>query len=210
MERPGRDLVLRFAWVLIGLIKTSYFCDLSGHLLGGPNLFCNFDYRYRFLIKIGHGAGQGKRLNSHVAPSGWYAVLMRKPQRESKFNRFLGRLGEVVSDVFFDGGARGPLWVRFVLFWEPSGLPLGAFGSIFAVRRILHFIQGFVLFSATRVLSWLSWPPSGCLGPVPLALRGRSEGPASLAHGIAFSVFWVNDAFFPRPSFFKPPRVLAS
>ena len=61
-------------------------------------------------------------------------------------------------------------------------------------------------FSAARVLSWLSWPPSGCLGPVPLALRGRSEGPASLAHGNAFSVFLINDAFFPRPSFFKLPR----
>ena len=39
VERPGRDLVLRFARVLIGLIKTSYFWDLSGHLLGGPKLF---------------------------------------------------------------------------------------------------------------------------------------------------------------------------
>ena len=46
------------------------------------------------------------------------------------------------------------------------------------------------------MLSWLSWPPSGCLGPVPLALRGRSEGPASLAHGIAFSVLLVTAPFF--------------
>ena len=38
-RRPGRDLVLRFAGVLIGLIKTRYFWGLSGHLLGGPKLF---------------------------------------------------------------------------------------------------------------------------------------------------------------------------
>ena len=115
----------------------------------------------------------------------------------------------LLFEIFLTGallGARGPLWVRFVLFWEPSGLPLGAFGSTFAVRRNLHFIWGFILFSAARVLSWLSWPPSGCLGPVPLALRGRSEGPASLAHGNGFSVFLINDAFFPRHSFFKLSR----
>ena len=100
-------------------------------------------------------------------------------------------------------GARGPLWVRFVLFWEPSGLPWGAFGSTFAVRRILHFMWGFILFSATRVLSWLSWPPSGCPGPVPLALRGRSEGPASLAHGSAFSVFFDKRRLFPTPFVFQ-------
>ena len=103
-------------------------------------------------------------------------------------------------------GARGPLWARFVLFWEPSGLPLGASGSTFVVRRILHFIWGFILFSAARVLSWLSWPPSGCLGPVPLALRGRSEGPVSLSRGSAFSVFLIIYVFFQRPSFFKLPR----
>ena len=38
-ERPCRDMVLRFAWVLIGLIKSTYFWGLSGHLLGGPKLF---------------------------------------------------------------------------------------------------------------------------------------------------------------------------
>ena len=116
---------------------------------------------------------------------------------------FFSGLGEGAAEDFFVGplfGSRGPLWVRFV------GLPLGAFRSIFVVRRILHFRLGFIRFSAARVLSWLSWPPSGCLGPVPLALRGRSEGPASLAHGNAFSVFLLNDAFFPRPSFFKLPR----
>ena len=103
-------------------------------------------------------------------------------------------------------GAHGPPWVLSVFFWKPLGLPLGAFWSSFAVRRILHFIWGYMLFSAARVVSWLSSPPSGCLGPVPLALRGRPEGPVSLTHGIACSVFGVNHAFFPRPSFFKPPK----
>ena len=128
----------------------------------------------------------------------------KTPTRIKIHSFFWGVLGRSFRPFFLTGallGARGPLWVRFVLFWEPSGLPLGAFGTIFAVRRILHFIWGFILFSAARVLSWLSWPPSGCLGPVPLALRGRSEGPASLAHGIAFSRFFVNDAFFPRLRF---------
>ena len=73
---------------------------------------------------------------------------------------------------------------------------LGALGPSFwrvwfHIRRPpnLAFHMGIYTISAARVFSWLSWPPSGCLGPVPLALRGRSEGPASLAHGIAFSVF---------------------
>ena len=133
----------------------------------------------------------------------------KTPARIKIQSFFWGVSGRSFRTFFLTGallGARGPLWVRFVLFWQASGLPLGAFGSTFAVRRNLHFIWGFILFSAARVLSWLSWPPSGCLGPVPLALRGRSEGPASLAHGNAFSVFLINDAFFPRPSYFKPPR----
>jgi len=133
----------------------------------------------------------------------------KTPARIKIQSFFWGVSGRSFRTFFLTGallGARGPLWVRFVLFWEPSGLPLGAFGSTFAVRRILHFIWGFIRLSAARVLSWPSWPPSGCLGPVPLALRGRSEGPASLAHGNAFSVFLINDAFFPRPSFFKLPR----
>ena len=47
--------------------------------VGRPNLILL--YCCRLLIKIGHGAGQEKRLNSHVAPSSWYAVLLRKPER---------------------------------------------------------------------------------------------------------------------------------
>ena len=35
----------------------------------------------------------------------------------------------------------------------------------------------------------------------PVGPRGRSEGPASLAHGIAFSRFFVYNAFFPRLRF---------
>ena len=35
----------------------------------------------------------------------------------------------------------------------------------------------------------------------PVGPGGRSEGPASLAHGIAFPRFFVNDAFFPRLRF---------
>ena len=125
----------------------------------------------------------------------------------------MGRLGEVVSAVFFDGGSLGCPWPSM----GPLRPFLGALGPSFGrvwvhIRRPpnLAFHMGIYTISAARVFSWLSWPPSGCLGPVPLALRGRSEGPASLAHGNAFSVFLINDAFFPRPSFFKPPRVLAS
>ena len=38
-ERPACDLILRFARVLIGLIKTRDFRGLSGHLLRGPFFF---------------------------------------------------------------------------------------------------------------------------------------------------------------------------
>ena len=90
---------------------------------------------------------------------------------------------------------------------------LGALGPSFwrvwfHIRRPpnLAFHIRIYIFSAARVLSWLSRPPSGCLGPVPLALRGRSEGPASLAHGIAFSFFCKRRLFFARLTlFFQPP-----
>ena len=57
--------------------------------------------------------------------------------------------------------------------------------------------------SPQPIQSILPWPPSGCPGPVPLALRGRSEGPASLAHGSVFSVFLINDAVFSTPFVFQ-------
>ncbi len=50
--------------------------------------------------------------------------------------------------------------------------------------------------SPQPIQSILPWPPSGCPGPVPLALMGRSEGPASLAHGNAFSVFFDKRRLF--------------
>ena len=75
----------------------------------------------------------------------------KTPARIKIQSFFWGVSGRSFRTFFLTGallGARGPLWVRFVLFWQPSGLPLGAFGSTFAVRRILHFIWGFILFSA--------------------------------------------------------------
>ncbi len=39
----------------------SHFSKETYYRLYIPKLFCNFDFRCRFLIKIGHGAGQEKR-----------------------------------------------------------------------------------------------------------------------------------------------------
>ena len=112
-----------------------------------------------------------------------------------------GRFGR----FFFDGGPLGRPWPSM----GPLRPFLGALGPSFGrvwvhIHRPPNLAFHMILFSAARVLSWLSWPPSGCLGPVPLALRGRSEGPVSLAHGTACSVFFVNDAFFATTSFFQP------
>ena len=65
----------------------------------------------------------------------------------------------------------------------------------------LAFIQGFKAFSAMWVLSWLSRPLSGCLGPVPLA-QGVGRKAQLRSHMVSrFLVFFVNDAFFPRLRF---------
>ena len=60
----------------------------------------------------------------------------------------------------------------------------------------LAFIQGFKAFSAMWVLSWLSRPLSGCLGPVPLA-QGVGRKAQLRSHMVSrFLVFLYTTHFF--------------
>ena len=129
---------------------------------------------------------------------------MRKPKRKSKNNSFFSGLGEGAAEDFF---LLGPSWVPLAPYGSCSSLSghpraflwarLGRFGpsaeSCFYTRiySIFSNVGALMAFSASFGLSWTR----------PVGPGGRSEGPASLAHGIAFSRFFVNDAFFPRLRF---------
>ena len=101
-------------------------------------------------------------------------------------------------------GALGPLWVLFGPLWAPSGLPLGASGSIWAVRRILllykdlkHFQQcgcshgSLGLFRA--VLDPSRWP------------RGSVGRPSFARTWYRVSSFFCKRRLFSTTSFFQPP-----
>ena len=106
----------------------------------------------------------------------------------------------------------GPSWVPFGPLGSCSSLSghpraflwarLGRFGpsaeSCFLYEVLYYFLQLGCSHGSLGSFG-LSWTR-------PVGPEGRSEGPASLAHGIAFSIRFVNDAFFSTTFVFPASR----